>query len=117
MRRIVNLSRGLSLLELVVAILILSLGTVAALRAASQSQRGIGQELPRVVGTEVLLNQAARLQLGASIQPTVRMGGYDWLVTAQSKPTQAGLIEWTLSAETQGVSGGNYVVYTAGAAP
>ena len=59
--------RGLTLLELVIAVFILSLGSLAAIRATDQSRLAIGGEPSRIMAMIVARNRVQELQLyGAS---------------------------------------------------
>jgi len=55
--------RRMTLIELVIAIAILSIGMIAAWRGYEQAQRGIGGQVGRILAQEVALNRAAELRL------------------------------------------------------
>ena len=93
---------GLTLLELAVAILVLALGSLAALGAADQSRRAIGGEAPRLLARIAARNRAEELQLlgtgGAALPVQVTLGGQVFSLASQSEPTAAGLIRTTITA-------------------
>lgn len=84
--------RGLTLLELVVAIVILSIGSLAAIRATDQSRRVIGQDRARILAHEVALNRIEELRFGTGASTgTVMMGGLRFEVDTTFLNTDAGL--------------------------
>ena len=114
---------GLTLVELAVAVLILSLGTVAALRATDQSRIAIGGAQDRLLAQLVAQNRAETLQFLDPAQTdalpgTVMMAGQQFTVNTTTKQTAAGLIEATVSARAERGPGAVYVIYLApGRAP
>jgi len=99
-------SRGLTLLELVVAVLVLAIGSLAALQAVDQSRRAIGGAMPRLLAQLVVQNRAEELRLAALSGPgggvsrpsQVQMGPYSYQVTVSTKTTASGLIEAEIRA-------------------
>lgn len=94
--------RGITLLELVVAILVLSIGTIAAMRSLDQSGRVLGQETSRILAREVAANRAAELSVtgaaaGRDLPREVEMGGATWRVETAEAKTRAGLVEVTIT--------------------
>ena len=65
-------SRGFTLLELALAILVLTLGSLAALRATDQSRLAIGGETPRLLARLAARNRAEELQLIHQHLPAMR---------------------------------------------
>ncbi|MEL7117350.1 MAG: prepilin-type N-terminal cleavage/methylation domain-containing protein, partial [Pseudomonadota bacterium] len=55
--------RGISLIEMVIAVLILSIGVAAGFQSLAQARKGIGEEVPRLIAREVAMNHAEALQL------------------------------------------------------
>ncbi|SLN47002.1 hypothetical protein ROG8370_02039 [Roseovarius gaetbuli] len=108
-------TRGVTLLELVVAVFVLSIGTIAALRSADQAGRVLGGEAARVMAMQVALNRAEELRLlgaiGArSLSNRVVYGPYTWQVAVSEKATRAGFTEATITARSPDQPGGRVVV-------
>ncbi|KMK64005.1 prepilin-type N-terminal cleavage/methylation domain-containing protein [Puniceibacterium sp. IMCC21224] len=94
---------GLSLLELVVAIAVLSIGTLAALRASDQARLVIGGAEPRVLAQLVAQNRAEELRLlgsavGRSLPEHVTMGPQGFVVATTYETTAAGLVRAEITA-------------------
>ncbi|MCC5969533.1 MAG: type II secretion system protein [Pararhodobacter sp.] len=107
---------GMTLVELVLAIAILSIGMTAAWRSFEQAQRGIGGQVGRVLAQQVALNQAAELRLrgrsGASTQPAeARMGPFTWRIEVIDAETRGGLIEAAITVSAPGQPGARLVAY------
>ncbi|WP_170125471.1 prepilin-type N-terminal cleavage/methylation domain-containing protein [Jannaschia seohaensis] len=104
---------GLTLLELAVAVLILSLASLAALRAADQARLSIGGAQERTLAQLAADNRAEILGLpGAGALPDrVRLGGRDILLEVTRLPTAGGLIEATVTARIPGGAGAQAVAY------
>ncbi|MCP5074291.1 MAG: prepilin-type N-terminal cleavage/methylation domain-containing protein [Rhodobacteraceae bacterium] len=108
--------RGITLLELVIAIFILAIGTVAAIRTLDQSRRGIGEEAARMMARTVAENRAEEIKLfglarARGLPKTLTNGPYAWSVEMFEKPTQIGLIEVTVVAGAEGLPGASVVVF------
>ncbi len=106
---------GVTLLELVIAVFVLAIGTIAALRAVDHAQRNIGGEAARLFAAEVALNRAEELRLvgardGRGLPKSVEYGPYDWQVEVGEKETRAGFVEATITARAEGQPGARYVV-------
>ncbi len=106
---------GVTLLELVIAVFVLAIGTIAAMRAVGHAERNIGSEAARVFAAEVALNRAEELRLwgardGRSLPQSVEYGPYHWQISVDEKETRAGFIEATVTARAEGQPGGRYVV-------
>ena len=98
--------RGLTLLELVIAVLVLSMGSLAAVRATDQSRVSIGGMPARVLAQIVARNRVQELQLygaiGARNLPgRVEMGGRSFQVNVETKSTAGGLIEASVTVRGQ----------------
>ena len=107
---------GISLIEMVIAVLILSVGVIAGFRSLGQSQRAIGAELPRLLAQTVALNRAEELKLlgadaGRSLPSSVTMGPFDWAVAVDEAATQGGFVEATVRVSAEGHPGAMVVVY------
>ena len=101
---------GISLIEMVVAVLVLSIGVTAGFQSFSAARQGIGREMPRLVSQQVALNRAENLQLlgagvGASLSDRVEMGGIAWTVKVETEPTEGGFVEFRIRASAQGQPG------------
>ncbi|MEP2716391.1 prepilin-type N-terminal cleavage/methylation domain-containing protein [Pseudophaeobacter sp.] len=108
-------NRGFTLLELALAILVLALGTLAALRATDQSRLAIGGEAPRLLARIAARNRAEELQLYAGSGPAlpgeVTLGGQRFrLVTAQ-EITAGGLIKTHVIARAESGEGAQLTLY------
>lgn len=107
---------GISLIEMVVAVLVLSIGVIAGFQSLGQARRAIGEELPRLLAHQVALNRAAELQmLGAAVAgglpDRVTMGGVDWQIAVAQTPTRGGFVEARVQVWAPGQPGAVYVVY------
>jgi len=107
---------GISLIEVLIAVLVLSIGIVAGFRTLGQSRKVIGEELPRVLAREAVLNRAEELKLlgdtaGRGLPDAVQMGPFVWGLEVTRKPTEGGFVEATVRAFTEGQPGARYVVY------
>lgn len=104
--------RGLTLIELVVAVAVLALGLAAAWTAIGAARRSALGQIERVLAQEVALNRAAELRLGTPGLPQVEpMGGIDWTVAAQRRATAGGLVETELVVAAEGRAGARLVVW------
>lgn len=98
---------GLSLLELVVAIFVMAIGTLAVLSAVDQSGRSITQERARLLAGLVADNRAEELRLPISGLPAeVTMGGLRFAVTQQLDTTEGGFTQATIRAQLAEGDGG-----------
>jgi general secretion pathway protein I len=109
---------GITLLELVIAVFVLAIGTIAALRSIDHAQRNIGGEAARLFAAQVALNRAEELRLmgaraGRGLPQSVEYGPYSWQVLVEEKETRAGFVEATITARTTGQPGARYVVIVA----
>lgn len=103
MRRRVRAPRGLTLLELVVAVAVLAIGTLAVLRATDQSGRALGGTEARLLAQLVAENRAEELRLygsarGSTLPGRVAMGGRDFTVTVDFAQTAANLTQARITA-------------------
>ena len=109
-------TRGLTLLELIVAVMVLSMGSIAALRATDQSRVAIGGMPSRVLAQVVARNRVQELQLygaiGARALPAeVKMGGRSFQVSVETASTSGGLIEAAVTVRGQDGPGAFLVAY------
>lgn len=108
-------TRGLTLLELAIAILVLAIGSLAALRATDQSRRAIGGEVPRLLARIAARNRAEELQLYGVTGPAqpgeVTQGGLHIDLEVKSEMTTGGLIKADVLARTQSGEGAQLTLY------
>ncbi|EIE50732.1 prepilin-type N-terminal cleavage/methylation domain-containing protein [Salipiger aestuarii] len=108
-------ARGLTLLELVIAILVLSLGSLAALRATDQSRRAIGGEEPRLLARVAARNRAEELQLygsrGPALPGDVSLMGQTIAIGTRTAATTGGLLRATVTARAASGEGAMLTVY------
>jgi len=107
---------GLTLLELVVAVMVLSLGSIAALRATDQSRVSIGGMPSRVLAQIVARNRVQELQLygalgSGSLPGQVEMGGRSFQVEVKKTATAGGLVEATVIVRGPDGPGAYLVAY------
>lgn len=113
---------GVTLVELVIAILVLSLGTVATFRAIDQSRRVTGDATVRFLALQVALNHSEDLRVlspeaAARLPAAVAMGGHDWRLAESEQITAAGFAEITVNVTAEGLPGAQLVAYRGGRAP
>lgn len=111
----VNRTRGVSLLEVVIAIFVLSIGTLAALRSVEHASRALGGEAARVMALQVALNRAEEYRLlgargAAALERRVAYGPFQWDLEISEETTRAGFTEATILARSTGQPGGRIVV-------
>ena len=109
-------TRGLTLLELVVAVLVLSVGSITAIRATDQSRVLIGGLPSRVVSAIVARNriQEARLygpaELG-TLPDEVQMGGRTYEIRHETETTAGGLVRLVVTARGPDGAGVQFVAF------
>ncbi|MBY6092510.1 hypothetical protein [Maritimibacter alkaliphilus] len=105
----------MTLLEVAIAILILAVGSIAALRVVDQSRREIGGQWPRVLSEIAARNRAEELVLhgtaGPRLPEEVEMGGLRFAVTTERQATEGGLIEARVTARSQTGEGSSVLIY------
>lgn len=110
-------SRGFTLLELALAILVLTLGSLAALRATDQSRLAIGGEPPRLLARLAARNRAEELQLyggtGPALPAEVALGGQRFRLETQQEITAGGLIKTRVTARAASGEGAQLTLYLA----
>jgi len=114
--RVDDTEAGITLIELVVAVLILALGTVAALRTVDQARLQVGGAEARVLAQTVALNRAAEIQLFgadeiADLPDTVVQGPVTWRVAERLEETSSGLIAVAIEVTAQGQPGARLTVW------
>lgn len=96
-------TRGITLLELVVAVLVLAMATMAALRSVDQATRALGGEIARIRALQVALNRAEEYRLlgarrAAGLPRDLRDDGGTWRLDIAEEPTRAGYVLATITA-------------------
>ncbi|MDF1773366.1 MAG: type II secretion system protein [Pseudophaeobacter sp. bin_em_oilr2.035] len=114
-RRRAEGAAGLTLLELAVAILVLSIGSMAALRVSDQSRLAIGGEAPRLLARIAARNRAEELQLygpvGTPLPGQVTLGGQRFDLDTKTEATAGGLLRATVTARAASGEGATLVLY------
>jgi general secretion pathway protein I len=91
---------GFTLLEIVVAVLVLAMATMAALRSTESATRALGGEVARTLALQVALNRAEEYRLygarAAGALPRDLPGG--WRLEIDEEPTRAGFVQATIRA-------------------
>lgn len=114
--------RGFTLIELMVAVAILALGTLALLRVVDSTQRAIGGQEARILAHHAALNRAAELRLAESAQARAALpqaitnGPHEWRVSREERDTRAGLVEVSLRLSAPGLPGAHLVLFLPGEA-
>ncbi|MEP4037196.1 hypothetical protein [Pseudophaeobacter sp.] len=106
---------GFTLLELALAILVLALGSLAALRATDQSRLAIGGETPRLLARLAARNRAEELQLYAGAGPAlpaeVQLAGQRFHLETHQEITAGGLIKTRVTARAATGEGAQLTLY------
>lgn len=113
MRRRLKQDQGLTLVELAVAVLVLSIGSIAALRAMDQSRVVIGGSETRLFAQIAARNRAEELKFlgpNANLPSSLTMGGQVFELVQDNETTAGGFVEATITATGQR-GGALYVVY------
>jgi general secretion pathway protein I len=105
---------GLTLIELAVAILVLSIGAMAATRAGDQAQQALAGMEARTLARIVAQNRAEELRLfgsGTPLPGVVQMGGQEFVVEVNSQSTASGLVEAAITVRSALGPGTRLVAY------
>jgi general secretion pathway protein I len=85
---------GVSLIEVAIAVLILSIALIGTFRVIDQGTRQVSGERERVLGRLVAQNRAAEMRLAQpGLAETVDLGGRRWVVRTGDARTSAGFDE------------------------
>lgn len=108
--------RGLTLLELVVAILVLSVATLGTYRVIGDTGGQIGQERERMLAQIVAANHIRLLRLSALTDapdpaPRVQIGPYGFTVETRTETTSGGFVEVAVTARSDSGPGAYLVSY------
>ena len=121
MRRVRRPQAGLTLLELVIAIIILAIGSLAAIRASDQARLAIGGEMPRLLASIAAHNRVEEVRLlgaaSGSLPGQVQIAGQDISLTVTRKATSGGLQKVTVTAQIPGGPGAVLGTYIADEVP
>lgn len=112
-----NSEQGITLLELVIAVFVLAMGSIAALRATDQARVAIGGAKDRMLAQLVARNRAEEMRLpgrGSGLSDTVQLSGQSFEVLTNTLPTAGGVVQVTISARSERGSGAQIVVYLPG---
>ncbi len=109
-------NRGLSLIELVIAILVLSIGILSAFSGLDQAALQIGGETARVLATTGARNRAEELSLmgvsgGRGLADRITLGPFTWKVEVDETPTSVGLVQATIRLTSPDHPGAVLVAY------
>ena len=108
---------GFSLIEMVVAVLILSIAVVGLFRVYDTNLSNAAGLRDRALALIAAQNQAETIALGMASQPdTVRLAGQDWVIETRSQTTQGGFAEVTIRV-TSAAGGPGAVLTTYGTEP
>jgi len=116
-RRSGQADKGITLLELVIAVFVLAMGSIAALRATDQARVAIGGAKDRMLAQLVARNRAEELRLpraGNSLTGTEQLAGQSFAVTTDTLPTASGVVEISISATSERGVGARIVIYVPG---
>lgn len=113
-------TRGMTLLELVIAVAVLAIGTLAALRATDQSRLALAGAEARLLAQVVAQNRAEELRLmgaaaGRTLPAQVEMGGRAFTLEIAYESTAAGLTEARIVARAASGEGAVLVAVLPGA--
>lgn len=94
---------GLSLIEMVITVLVLTIGVAAGYRSLGQAKRVIGEEMPRLMARQAALNRAEELRLlgmaaGRGLPAEVTAGPHAWTLDVVEEPTAGGFVKATVTA-------------------
>lgn len=107
--------QGITLLELVIAVFVLAMGSIAALRATDQARVSIGGAKDRMLAQIAIRNRAEELRLpggGAlGLSDTVLLAGQNFVIATETLPTVGGMVQIAVSAQSEGGVGARIVVY------
>ena len=104
--------RGITLIEVAVAIAVLSMGAVAALRSTDAASRATAAEMPRLMARIAARNRAEALALGGVPGPdTVTVGGHRITLDTRVSGQASGLVAVTVTARTEAGPAAGLVVH------
>lgn len=106
----------MTLLELVVAVMVLSIGALAGLKAMDQSRQALSGALPRLLAQMAAQNRAEELRLlglaaSGSLPDQVSMGPYQVQLSQRRDVTASGVVRVEIRAQIQAAPGAYLVTY------
>ncbi len=102
---------GVSLVELIVAVAVLSIAVVGLFRVFDHAVRSAGGERDRLLAGIVAQNRGAAIALGLDDLPTQeRFGGQIWQVDISDQATEGGFREVTLDVRARASGAGVQLV-------
>ena len=102
---------GFSLIEIVVAVLVLSVAVIGLFRVFDTNTQNAAGQRDRALAMIVAQNRAQSIALGVRDLPaSVRLGRKDWVVQTSSKATLGGFVEIDIHVSPS--SGGSGVLLT-----
>lgn len=117
--RIETRDAGVSLIELLVAVLVLSIAVVGLFRVFGAGAEAAGSESERLLAGIVARNRAEEIALGLTDLPgRVGMAGRDWIIESATERTSGGFQEIALTVRpADGGAGATLVTYSSGSGP
>lgn len=112
--------RGLTLLELVVAVMVLAIGSIAALQTMNRARASIGGGAERVLATLAADNRVQELRLVGDTQTlpaTVELGARSFSIRTDLQATAGGLLRGEVRAVVPGGAGALRITYVAPVQP
>lgn len=104
---------GFSLVEVLVAVVILSVAIVGGMRLMGQQGNAAAGLQDRMFAHWVAENAIADLRLGLQPKQSETMGAIDWDIDITTGPGPVGLRELTVRVSAPGRAGSSSVVYLA----
>ena len=107
---------GITLIELMIAILVLAIGTMAVIRTLDHSQHELGGARDRLLAQIVVSNRAAEIRamglaLGQNLPSRVQQGPFEWQIETRSQATQGGVYEVKIKVSSDGRPGAVLTTY------
>ena len=102
---------GLSLVELMVAVVILSIAVIGLFHVFDQAALAAGSDRDRLLAGLIARNRAEELQLGLPDLPAaVRLAGRDWDISTRAESTVGGFEQIEITVRPRPASAGARLV-------